>query len=164
MGVAMADGLYDTDVLAWSEHQAALLRRLAHGERLNDTIDWENVIEEVESVGRSELRACESLLRQTIIHLLKLHLWPDSAAAAHWAAEVLGFLADAQRSFSPSMGQRIDLSGLYGTAVRQAKAEARGQPTPDFPLACPFALADLLTDRPDVAALVQRVRDAARGE
>jgi hypothetical protein len=159
----MPDSLYDTDVLAWSEHQADLLRRLAHGDRLNETIDWENVIEEVESVGRSELRACESLLRQAMIHLLKLHLWPDSAAAAHWAAEVLGFLADAQRSFSPSMGQRIDLAGLYGTAVRQAQAEARGQPAPDLPMACPFALDDLLADRPDVATLVRRLQSSVLG-
>ncbi len=156
----MPDSLYETDILTWSEHQADLLRRLASGERLNETIDWENLIDEVESVGRSELRSCESLLRQAIIHLLKLHLWPDSAAAAHWAAEVLGFLADAQRSFSPSMRQRIDLAGLYGTAVRQAEAEARGQPAPDLPLTCPFVLDDLLADRPDVAALVQRLQNS----
>jgi hypothetical protein len=82
------------------------------------------------------------------------------AAAAPWAAEVLGFLADAQRSFSPSMRQRIDLAGLYGTAVRQAQAEARGQSAPDLPLTCPFVLDDLLADRPDVAALVQRLQNS----
>ena len=43
--------LYDEDVLLWSEQQAALLRRLAAGERVNEQIDWENVIDEVESVG-----------------------------------------------------------------------------------------------------------------
>jgi hypothetical protein len=46
----MPDSLYDTDVLVWSEHQADLLRRLAKGERLAETIDWENVIEEVEAL------------------------------------------------------------------------------------------------------------------
>ncbi len=44
--------MYDTDVLIWSEQQAQLLRRLAAGERVNDLIDWQNVIEEVDSVGR----------------------------------------------------------------------------------------------------------------
>jgi hypothetical protein len=153
----MPDSLYETDILSWSEHQADLLRRLAEGERLNETIDWENVIEEVESVGRSELRACESLLRQAIIHLLKLHLWPESAAAAHWEAEVLGFLADAQRSFSPSMRQRIDLAGLYRMAVRQALTEAKGQLASDLPQTCPFALDDLLTEPSDVMALVEKL-------
>jgi hypothetical protein len=157
----MPDSLYDTDVLVWSEHQADLLRRLAKGERLAETIDWENVIEEVESVGRSELNACGSLLRQALIHLLKLHLWPESAAAAHWGAEVLGFLADAQSSFSPSMRQRIDLAGIYGTAVRQARTEAKGQSETDLPRTCPFALDDLLSAEPDVEALVAQIAAAA---
>ena len=45
--------LYEADILAWSENQAALLRRLATGERVNNQIDWANVVEEIESVGRS---------------------------------------------------------------------------------------------------------------
>ena len=159
----MTDSLYDTDVLVWSEHQADLLRRLANGERLNETIDWENVIEEVESVGRSELNACRSLLRQAMTHLLKLYLWPESAAAAHGAAEVLGFLADAQRSFSPSMRQRIDRAKLYRTATRQAQTETRSQPAPALPASCPFALDDLLAEEPDVAALVAQIGKAAPG-
>ena len=53
----MPDGLYERDALAWAERQAALLRRLASGERLNETVDWPNVIDEVEDVGLSDLRA-----------------------------------------------------------------------------------------------------------
>jgi hypothetical protein len=35
---------YDTDLLTWSERQAALLRRRAAGELMNDAeIDWANV-------------------------------------------------------------------------------------------------------------------------
>jgi len=49
--------LYDTDVLEWSEHQVALLRRHAVGQLSNETPDWANIIEEVESVGRSQLSA-----------------------------------------------------------------------------------------------------------
>ncbi len=62
----MPDDLYQRDALAWAEHQAALLRRLARGERLNEMVDWSNVIEEVEDVGPSELRA-----------------WSGSLATAH---------------------------------------------------------------------------------
>ena len=60
----MPDGLYERDALAWSERQADLLRRLAAGERLNEAVDWPNVIEEVQDVGLSELRAVRSLLVQ----------------------------------------------------------------------------------------------------
>ena len=38
-------GLSDTDTALWSDQQAALLRRLAAGEWVNDQVDWENVIE-----------------------------------------------------------------------------------------------------------------------
>jgi len=51
----------DADILEWSERQAALLRRLAAGERgVNDQVDWGNVIEEVESAGRGQLSAVRS--------------------------------------------------------------------------------------------------------
>jgi hypothetical protein len=57
---------YDTDILTWSEHQAELLRRLAAGERVNNEVDWENVIEEIESVGKEQLHAVESRLVQAL--------------------------------------------------------------------------------------------------
>ena len=97
----MPDGLYERDALAWSERQADLLRRLAAGERLNEAVDWPNVIEEVQDVGLSELRACESLIQQAITHLLKLHAWPGSKAVEHWRDEVGTFLDDAGRRFTP---------------------------------------------------------------
>jgi len=78
------------------------LRRLAAGERVNATVDWPNLIEEVEDLGRAEFHACESLLRQAMLHLLKLHSGAD-APAAHWRAETLGFLDNAAARFSPAM-------------------------------------------------------------
>jgi len=54
---------YEVDVLLWSEHQAELRRRLAAGEHVYDQVDWENVIEEVESVGSEQLHAAQLLLR-----------------------------------------------------------------------------------------------------
>src|SRR5580658_10166098 len=46
-GRAMPNDLYEHDVLAWSERQAELLRRVARGERVTD-IDWDHVVEEIE--------------------------------------------------------------------------------------------------------------------
>jgi hypothetical protein len=156
-GATMPDSLYDTDILSWSERQADLLRRLASGERLNETIDWENVIEEVESVGRSELHGCESLLLQALIHLQKLHLTPNSRSVSHWRGEVVTFLADARRYFSPSMRQRIDLAALYAQALHRLQVEARGKRDPRLPATCPFVLDDLLVAEPDIEALLAKV-------
>jgi hypothetical protein len=44
--------LYGADILLWSEKQSGLLRRLAGGERVEDQIDWSNVVEEIEEAGR----------------------------------------------------------------------------------------------------------------
>ena len=96
--------LYDEDVLLWSEQQAALLRRLAAGERVNEQIDWENVIDEVESVGSEQLHAVESFLVQALTHMLKAEAWPLARAdVGHWHAEARRFRGDAAARFVPSI-------------------------------------------------------------
>lgn len=142
----MPDGLYNRDALAWAEQQAELLRRLAAGERVNDAVDWFNVIEEVQDVGLSELRSCRSLLRQAMTHLLKLYAWPGSTAAAHWREEAGTFLDDAEQRFTSSMRQRVDLDDLYAKALRRARmaTDNAGAPRP-LPDVCPFTLSELLS-------------------
>ena len=72
--------LYDADILEWSERQASLLRRVAAGEHVADNdMDWPNIVEEIESVGRSELGTVESLLTQAFLH----DLGKRSLAALH---------------------------------------------------------------------------------
>ncbi len=146
------DSLYDTDALAWSEQQADLLRRLAAGERLNEAVDWANVIEEVQDVGLSELRACRSLWQQAMAHLLKLCAWPSSRSAEHWIDEAGAFLDDAERRFAPSMRQRIDLEELYDKALRRVRqaSDATGVPR-ELPQVCPFTVEELLAG--DIAEL-----------
>ena len=56
--------LYKDDILLWSEQQAELLRRLAAGEHVNAQVDWENVVEEIESVGSEQRHRVEGLLAQ----------------------------------------------------------------------------------------------------
>jgi uncharacterized protein DUF29 len=101
---------YDADILTWSERQAALLRRRAAGELVNDAdIDWPNVAEEIEDVGRSELRSCRSLLRQALRHMLKAEAWPLSRDAPSWRADAIDFRRQARDAFTPSMRQKIDI-------------------------------------------------------
>ncbi len=154
----MPDGLYERDALLWSEQQADLLRRTATGERLNASIDWPNVIEEVLDVGRAELHACESLLEQAIVHLLKLAAAPGHPSTHHWRVELLAFLAGARRRHAPSMTQRIDLQSVYHDARRQARAALADAPvSPAWPDQCPFTITDLLDRTADIAALTMRL-------
>jgi Domain of unknown function DUF29 len=88
-----------------------LLRRLAHGERV-EGVDWDHVIEEVEDVGRSEWYSVEMLLRHAMVHLLRVAAWPDAQPCERWRSEVVGFLADTEQRFSPSMAQKIGLQSV----------------------------------------------------
>ena len=98
--------LYDADILLWSTQQAALLRRLAAGERINDQVDWKNVVEEIESVGRNDLRAVQSHLVLALLHDLKAQAWPLSRDVPHWRAEARGQRDDARRTEPPPFSQK----------------------------------------------------------
>ncbi len=156
----MPDGLYDQDVLIWSDQQADLLRRLAAGERVNDAVDWTNVIEEVQDVGQSQLRSCRGLLRQAMLHLLKLHAWPTSRSVGHWGDEVDAFLSAAEDHFTPSMRQHLGVAGLYAKALRSARrANDQSGAARILPDACPFMLDALLAG--DVDGLLATLAAAA---
>lgn len=64
--------LYDTDIIAWAQQQAALLRS---GEW--SSLDIVNLAEEIEDVGKSEQRELHSRLAVFLSHLLK---WQFQAA------------------------------------------------------------------------------------
>jgi hypothetical protein len=121
--------LYDTDILTWSERQAELLRRRAAGELVNDAeIDWPNVAEEIEAVGRTERRACESHLVQALLHDLKAEAWPLARDAPHWRAEARHQRGEAREAFSPSMRQRIDIARVYRRALAAMPETVDGLP------------------------------------
>jgi hypothetical protein len=63
--------LYDEDFFRWTEDQAAALRQAARS-GANLPLDWENLAEEVESLGASEKRELYSRIARIIEHLLKL--------------------------------------------------------------------------------------------
>ena len=108
----MPDDLYHRDVLAWSEHQADLLRRVGRGERVSD-IDWDLVAEEIADLGLSELHSVESFLELMLVHLLKIYGWPDSQSVGHWRVEIDAFQVRHERRYTPFMRQRVDIDQLY---------------------------------------------------
>lgn len=67
---------YDEDFYAWTQAQAAEIRR-AGAERINAPIDWQNVAEEIESMGRSERSEIGSRLRVLVAHMLKWMYCPE---------------------------------------------------------------------------------------
>ncbi|MBV9390199.1 MAG: DUF29 domain-containing protein [Chroococcidiopsidaceae cyanobacterium CP_BM_ER_R8_30] len=62
--------LYEQDFYLWLQQIAQLLKV-----RNFEEVDWDNLIEEIESMGRSEKRELKSRLIVLIEHLLKLMYW-----------------------------------------------------------------------------------------
>ena len=147
------DDLYETDVLLWSEEQAAKLRRLAAADRSNtDGPDWPNIIEEIEDVGRSTIRACRSHLVQALLHDLKSEAWPTASYVPHWRAEARAQRDQARDEYTSSMRQRIDLAELYRRALNAMPETMDGQPPLPVPATCPLTLEEWLNVRPAEAA------------
>lgn len=142
----MAD-LYEDDVVAWSEQQAALLRRRAAGELVNDAeLDWPNIAEQIESVGNEQVHAVRSFLTRALEHNLKAKAWPLSRDVPHWHAEARRVRGEAAARFTEAMRRRIDMEALYRRALRALPETMDGRLPLPVPQACPVTLDELLSD------------------
>ena len=123
-----AKTLYDEDFLAWSRQQAEALRSAARGGS-NQPLDWENLAEEIESLGESDRRQLTSQVRRILRHLLKLEASPAIQPRPGWRAtiinarrEIAGILRD-----SPSLRREIEalISEEARAAAELASADLR---------------------------------------
>lgn len=139
-----ADG-YDEDFVAWTALQARALR----ARRLHE-LDFDNLAEEIESLGASDRRELTSRLEVLLVHLLKHHHQPEKRGKS-WPLtideqrdRVADLLAD-----SPSLRNHVPerVAVAYPRARRRASVETDLPPTP-FPDVCPFRAEDILGDRP----------------
>lgn len=105
--------LYETDLYSWTREQAAALRR-----RDLAAIDWDNVTEEIESLGRSEVRAWTSTATQAIRHMLKIQYWPSAteAAVSGWMKEVWTF----RRAMADTITENPGLQARYAELLEKA--------------------------------------------
>jgi hypothetical protein len=116
--------LHDIDVVIWSERQAALLRRMAAGERVNDQVDWENVAEEIAALGISDRRELRSRVRTILAHLLKLQASPATEPRAGWYETVLEQRARLRTLLRDSPSLRSTLPAVIGEELPDARALA----------------------------------------
>ena len=71
--------LYEEDFVRWTEEQSSVLREAARlGTKL--PLDWENLAEEIDSLGRSVRRELRSRLGIILEHLLKLEHSPATSS------------------------------------------------------------------------------------
>ena len=133
--------LYDLDFYLWLERTAHLLK-----ERQLDQIDYDNLIEEIESMGRSERNALESNLEQLLLHLLKWKYQPAKRSNS-WQYSITEHGLRLKKAFkkSPSLKRYFEefFDDCYQDARLLASRET-GLSKDIFPVTCPFLKEDIL--------------------
>ena len=130
------ESLYETDYALWLDRTIADLK-----ERKLDSIDWENLIEEVESLGRTEKRELRSRLITLFEHILKRCYTSYTQDYRGWQGTITRERRDLKELLiqSPSLKtywQEIVLL-CYSEAVKCLKDD-RDYDQFNFPLECPF--------------------------
>nr|WP_318699277.1 MULTISPECIES: DUF29 domain-containing protein [unclassified Roseofilum] len=102
--------LYDRDYHQWIQETVEALRNRDFHE-----IDWDNLIEELESMGKNDKRAVISLLTRLLEHLLKLKYWQaeKERCSNHWSAKIVNFRAQIEDRLEDSPSLRSQLPLLY---------------------------------------------------
>ena len=116
--------LYDQDFLRWAEEQAAALRR---AKTSNLPLDWENLAEEIESLGKSERKGLRSQIRRILRHLLKLEASTTSEPKAGWRESIRDARVEIDDILRDSPSLRREVAGLVleqaPIAAKLAKAD-----------------------------------------
>lgn len=137
----MLDTGYDTDIVAWANEQARLLRAGRF-----DLLDLEHIAEEIEDVGKSERREIVSRMAVLLAHLLKWRYQPERRGNS-WRRTVLAQRKElkAELKRTPSLRHIIDDPEwgevIWAKAVAQATEETGLE---DFPDICPWSATEIL--------------------
>lgn len=118
------DDLYDRDFYVWTQEQAAALRAAAKAGGRSNAVEWERVAEEVEDLGKRDLREASSYVILIIEHLFKLAWAQHEDPKAGWRAEIVRFQGTLELVLTASLRAKIeaDMDRLHRIALRDAKA------------------------------------------
>jgi len=144
--------LYETDFYAWTQEQAAALRRMAEA-RANTELDLENLAEAIEDMGGSDLRALEGDLGRVIEHLLKLEHSPAADPQKKWTISTVEHRTRVRKAIRKSGTLKRLLPELLPDVwddARKVAAKAMelfdGVDPATLPDACPYGLEQILDD------------------
>ena len=134
--------LYDEDLYTWSLQQAAALRRAAPlGLNTPEPIDWANLAEEIEDLGKEQADKLESAYRVLLWHLLKYRYQPEQRSGS-WRATIVEQRRRIERVLRKNPGlkpQRLELFAEAYADARDLAAAETDVPLATFPVDCPFS-------------------------
>ena len=132
---------YETDVLAWANEQARLIRAGRF-----ELLDLEHIAEEIEDVGKSEQRELANRMAVLLVHLLKWQYQADRRGSS-WLRTIkeqrkrVLLRLEETPSLSGKLNDLRWWSDVWADAVSQA-ISATGVDT--FPDECPWAVAEVI--------------------
>jgi hypothetical protein len=134
---------YETDIVAWANEQAQLVRAGQF-----ELLDLEHIAEEIEDVGKSEQRELASRMTLLIAHLLKWQFQPERRGRSRQLT-----IRNQRKAIQlhlkqvPSLKSKLNdvewMEIVWGDAVYQASIETG---LDNFPEACPWSVNDILID------------------
>lgn len=136
---------YETDVFAWANEQAALIRA-----RRFDLLDIDNIAEEILDVGKSEKREIASRMVVLLGHLLKWKYQPSKRSTS-WQRTIklqrrlIEDHLDEVPSLRPQLKDEKWKWRVYSDAVALALKETRLD-SEVFPEVCPWNMNDVLEE------------------
>jgi hypothetical protein len=107
--------LYDQDFFAWTQEQAEALKR-----RSANALDWENLLGEVEDLGRGERRELRSRLIVLITHVLKWELQPEQRSRS-----LMATIRIQQRELQTLLGESPSLKATLDQIWTKAYEDAQ---------------------------------------
>jgi hypothetical protein len=143
MRLIMKASNYETDFYTWTQQQAALLK----AGRLSE-LDVENIIEEIETMGRSEKRSLESRLTVLLQHLLKWEYQPQRRGRS-WSLTIREQRLKFVKLLNDNPGLKPQLADILRSAYEIAVLNAANETNIDeidLPSECPWTL-DQITDQ-----------------
>jgi len=132
---------YQQDFYQWTQEQAGHLK----AGRLSG-LDIENLIEEIEAMGRSEKRALDSRLTVLLMHLLKWKYQPIYRGRS-WELTIKGQRLKVQSLIKDNPSLKPQLSTLIGSAYESARIDASQETGIDetqFPETCPWPFEQII--------------------
>lgn len=139
--VRTAKKLYKVDFNLWVEITAKLLRK-----RQLEEIDFDSLIEEIESMGRRDKNALESNLRVLLMHLLKWKYQPNRRSNS-WKFSIVEHCLRINKAFKHSPSLRRYFAEIFAETYQDARllaAAETGLSKETFPEQCPFKVQDIL--------------------
>jgi len=134
---------YQEDYYGWLQENAQLIR-----EKRFTEIDADNIVEELESMGKSEKRELSNRLTVLLMHLLK---WQHQTVkrSTSWRNTVAVQRIDIRELLEDSPSLRNEIGDKIAMAYEKAKLAAEvetGIEKENFSRNCPFSLEQILDD------------------